>query len=263
LVTVTYHGLGEHGRLGNQLFQIAATVGIAHGLDEPVAFDPDWPYRPFFSLPDDWFADNWMDKTEASSYATHLPSRWRKYLQDPRLFADVADKIRAAFAPSARARAVLDALPQPGPLDVAVHVRRTDYEGRDGYLDMLPACWYRKATHPFSVLLGWQSRPDLGFHVYGDDPEWAQAELIPPNRREMFDPTWEVRGYGTEDGEPTDWCDLLMMARYRHHIIANSSYSWWAAWLSGDDHAVCPDPWFGPKIDVPSPALPHWPKVPV
>lgn len=254
---LTYKRLGSMGRLANQLWQIASTVGVARAHGRSAVFDPGWVYRPWFSVPDDWFSDE--PATDVGRLVTG--GRWRVgYMQDPAFFADMADEIRSAFRPSARAAAVLDALPQPGPMDVAVHVRRTDYLSMPDHLPVLPAHWYRRAVGPLSTLLSWKHAHELRLHVYGDDPEWAQANLI-PERPYPRGPQWEIRGYGGQGDEPTDWCDLQMMARYRHHILANSSYSWWAAWLSGDDHAVAPDPWYGPKINMPSPALLTWPKV--
>ena len=241
---IEYRGLGQHGRLGNQLWQIAASVGVARILGRPVQVDPNWLYRAFFSLPDEWYGDG-----PSEHVAKRIdPNPWiARYCQVPFLWEHCADEIREAFAPSARARAVLDSLPTPGPFDVAVHVRRTDYERFPDHLPILPSTYYSRGWFGLSRLLGCH-HDDLTLHVYGDDPEWAESHL------------WgqHTRRYGADADEPTDWADLFQMARYRHHVIANSSYSWWAAWLSGDDHAVVPDPWFGPKIDAPSPALSTW-----
>lgn len=237
--------LGEHGRLGNSLFQLAATVGVARRLDLSIRVDEDWPYIPFLSLPEEWIGKGRYVDTRSYVGGSH----WRQtYLQDPSLWSHCADEIREAFAPSPRARAVLDSLPTPGPTDVAVHVRRTDYLDFPDHLPTLPAVYYGRCRGGLSRLLGVSFWDGLSFHVYGDDPEWAKASLL----------GWETYRYGGDADEPTDWADLFQMARYRHHIIANSSFSWWAAYLSGDDHAVCPSPWFGPKIDVPSPALASW-----
>lgn len=252
---VTFGRLGTLGRLGNQLWQVAGVVGLARFLGRRVALNPGWAYRPFLSCPDDWFSEDWAHGADACHWwVGQVPMPWTPYAQKPALWEHCQDEIRAAFQPSPRAVAVLDALPQPGPMDVAVHVRRTDYLTMPDHLPPVTAAYYRRAVEPLRVLLGWKHAHELRFHVYGDDPEWATENLSRDG--------WETRGYGpTDSDEPVDWCDLLMMARYRHHILANSSYSWWAAWLSGDDHAVAPEPWFGPKIDVPSPASSHWPKV--
>ena len=55
LMVHTYSQLGELGRLGNQLWQIASTVGSASAMKDSVRFRGDWDYRPFFSLPEAWF----------------------------------------------------------------------------------------------------------------------------------------------------------------------------------------------------------------
>lgn len=243
----TYQGLGQMGRLGNMLWQIAGTVGVARTEGRPVVFPADWPYRPWFCLPDEWFDAPGRPQDVVGLMDPSL-SRWeRVYMQNPDLWADCADEIRDALRPSPRAVAVLDALPQPGPMDVAVHVRRTDYLGMPDHLPVQPAQYYRSARASLERLL--QAHNALDFHVYGDDLEWT-ADHLPD--------FWQARRYGADNGEPTDWADLQMMVRYRHHIIANSSYSWWAAWLSGDDHVCYPTRWYGPKIDVPHPCPSHW-----
>lgn len=247
---LTFKRLGKLGRLGNCLFQLASTVGAARKLDRPIALDPTFPYRPFLSMPDDWFSDGWMHAEDAPRYFAGPPNRWTPYGQRPENFAHAADEIRAAFAPSPRAQAVLDALPVPGPDDVAVHVRRTDYERFPDHLPMLPVGYYEACA-------GW-IRPhtnDPQFHVYGDDPEWIESAL--PDGW-----VWHRWGADTPD-DLTDWADLFQMARYRQIVIANSSFSWWSAFLGGPESAVfAPSPWFGPAIDVPSPVLPEWIEVP-
>ncbi len=243
---VTYRHLGDRGRLGNSLFEVAATVGVARSQERPVVFRPDWEYRPFFSLPDEWYSDE--PATDVCSLIGGSHYR-RTYAQDPNLFRHCADEIRAAFAPSPRATAVLDALPQPGPHDVAVHVRRGDYLAMPDHLPALDSDYYWAAAAVLN--LGSHSLTDLAFHVYGDDPEWAAEEL--PQ-------TWAIHQPATvsDHGEPMDWCDLLMMARYNHHVIANSSYSWFGAWLSDNPSPIAPANWFGSRIDTPSPVLPEW-----
>lgn len=247
-MTVVGFPLGEHGRLGNSLFQLAATIGVARSRGLSVMVDADWPYIPFLSLPDEWIGKGRYVDTREYVDGNH----WRQtYMQDPSLWSDVADEIREAFAPSARARAVLDSLSAPGPTDVAVHVRRGDYLTMPAHLPALPVAYYERACLRMV-------EPDdfRRFDVFTDSPGWCAENLY----------GWEVTssdGLPTAEGEPTDWLDLFRMARYRNLVIANSSYSWWSAFLAGPDATVCcPSPWFGPKIDAPSPALPEWIEVP-
>ena len=251
---VTFMRLGKLGRLGNCLHQIAAPAGTARLVARPVVLPP-WEYSPFFSIPEDWFAE-WGDPRlsqaeDSVALACGLwpdpkPAlRWVQYLQSPSLWTRSADEIRAIFQPSARAQAVLDALPEPGSDDVAVHVRRGDYLTMPDYLPVLGTMYYENAGWLFAG-----PDDDVRFDLYTDSPEWCAKNLY----------GWPVMSTEqTVKDEPTDWLDLFRMARYRNLVIANSSYSWWAAFLAGPEATVCyPSPWFGPKIDVASPALPEW-----
>ena len=246
---LTYKRLGKLGGLGNQLFEVASTVGVARKLDRPIDLDPEWSYRPFFSLPDEWFDDGWTHAEDSPRYFAGPPNRWTPYGQRPENFAHVADEIRAAFAPSPRAQAVLDALPEPGADDVAVHVRRTDYLTMPDHLPVLSVGYYFQAAHT----AGFMRSGGYAFHGYGDDEEWARLHLD-----SQLD--WQATDTTDDDiAEPRDWLDLFRMARYQNLIIANSSYSFWSAVLAGPDATVvAPARWFGPAIDVPSPALDSW-----
>ena len=258
---VPFMRLGKLGRLGNCLHQIAATVGIARLVDRPVVLPP-WEYAPFFSIPEDWFAE-WGDPRlsqaeDSVALACGLwpdpkPAlRWVQYLQSPSLWTGAADEIRAIFQPSARARAVLDAMPEPGPDDVAVHVRRGDYLTMPDHLPVLSEDYYfRSVLH--QTIAGVGPLPQLAFDVFGDDQTWAE---------ETFPIFWNWTATDTTDddsAEPRDWLDAFRMARYERLIIANSSYSFWSAFLAGPGATVvAPGKWYGPKIDVPSPAMPGW-----
>lgn len=244
--------LGKLGRLGNCLHQIAATVGIARLVDRPVVLPP-WPYAPFFSIPEDWFAE-WGDPRLSQAedsvplalglWPDPKPAlRWVQYLQSPPLWAGVADEVRAIFQPSARAQAVLASLPEPEPDDVAVHVRRGDYLTMPDYLPVLDGGYYDEA---FREHIAYGLR---AFDLFSDDPDWCRGRFG----------SWPVVSMQADGDEPTDWLDLFRMARYRNLVIANSSYSFWSAVLAGPDATVvCPSRWFGPAIDVTSPALPEW-----
>lgn len=72
------------------------------------------------------------------------------------------------------------------------------------------------------------------FFVFSDEPDWCRAHLDLPG------PTTFVDGNG---GAPAH--DLVLMSLCRHHIIANSSFSWWGAWLSAHDGklVVAPRQW--------------------
>jgi hypothetical protein len=103
---------------------------------------------------------------------------------------------------------------------VCVHVRRGDYvhdpetARRFGFIGLE----YYQAAWRFLA----QRVPVSSFYVFSDDPAWTQAHVHPPGK---------VR-YVTHNAPEEPWKDLTLMRCCRHFIMANSSFSWWAAWLS-------------------------------
>ena len=95
---------------------------------------------------------------------------------------------------------------------VSIHIRRTDYAVHPNYF--LPLHYYQCAVKYM------QNRvPTPSFFVFSDDPDWAEQHFDIPT------PFQVIRGHsGIED--------MYLMSQCRHNITANSSFSWWAAWLN-------------------------------
>ncbi len=154
---------------------------------------------------------------------THLVGYW----QSERYFQDAADHVRRDFtprdAPSDHA-VVLDAAIRSAPNAVSLHVRRGDYLTNPHalrYHGVLDVDYYRHAVELVTARVG-----DVALFVFSDDPDWCEEELV------LGYPTTVVRAAG----RPA-WEDLALMSACRHHVIANSSFSWWGAWL-GDRGGV-------------------------
>jgi Glycosyl transferase family 11 len=158
------------------------------------------------------------------------------YWQSPRYFADVADLIRGEAAPKAplSGRNAELAKEIEGCAAVSVHVRRGDYLTDPAVLATHGVCapeYYEKAL---AYVAGRVAEPV--FFVFGDDPEWAKAHLKAPGRVVIVDPN------GPE--HPAE--DLRLMRLCRHHVIANSTFGWWGAWLNPrpEKVVVAPERWF-------------------
>lgn len=117
---------------------------------------------------------------------------------------------------------------------VGVQVRRGDYVSNPSAASVHGACppqYYRAAAK--TILAGLR---DPRFFVFSDEPDWCRRHLDLPGRIEV------VSDQGVDD--PV--VDLALMARCRHHIISNSTFGWWGAWLAqaSDRTVICPARWF-------------------
>ncbi|WP_028587948.1 alpha-1,2-fucosyltransferase [Desulfocurvus vexinensis] len=181
----------------------------------PVRFDePHFHYAPAFAaLAGDVYLDG--------------------YWQSARYFAPVAEAVRAeltlpALSPAA---AELAARIAAGP-SVGLHVRRGDYVSDPRIArthGALPPDYHRRALALAAEGLG---RPEV--FVFTDDPGWVATGL------DLGAPFTLVRGLSAHE-------DLHLLSLCRGRAIANSSFSWWAAWLGGPGRVVAPARWFGPE----------------
>lgn len=163
------------------------------------------------------------------------------YFQSERYFSSIADEIRRHFEPreplGTEARVTADKIAESA-LPVSVHVRRGDYlqSTTASVHGVLDEGYYRKALAEIEGRVG--RSPDL--FVFSDDHDAAARVLhfVPPTRITYV------------QGDPNKpWEDMALIARCRHHLIANSSFSWWGAWLnySRDKIVVAPRSWFTQK----------------
>ena len=112
----------------------------------------------------------------------------------------------------------------------SVHVRRTDYKALQNLHPVLDIDYYRRAMAAIE-----QIESVDRFMVFSDDPVWC---------RENFGSDVVV----VEGNQGIE--DMFLMSMCSHHIIANSSFSWWGAWLNPNKNKVVisPSVWFGPDL---------------
>lgn len=165
-----------------------------------------------------------------------LPTRTylHGYWQSQKYFAPIIDQVRrdlkfttALNAANADMAAQIAAAPTP----VALHVRRGDYVASGSYAACSPA-YYRAAAD----LLAEETGAPLTCFVISNDPGWA---------RENLDLGQETVFVDLND-EKTGHFDLHLMSLCAHNVIANSTFSWWGAWLNDNPgkRVVAPKDWF-------------------
>jgi len=252
---LTFQKLGYFGSIGNQLFQCAALLSYAKDND----LTPKIPnHNGYFEhsygrfvdyLPNgiDLGIDFLTDKDiidgeiqEPSFNYTKLPITPNKslsgYFQSEKHFKHNSDLIKSKFLNfKPKIQESINSIATQLPLNTeltAIHVRRGDYVYKQGFHALLDMSYYESAKE---VIGGGQT-----YVVFSDDVEWCKSN---------FDDSH----YVVESDDP--FVDLGLMSYCDNFIIANSSFSWWGAWLNQNSNAkiVAPKKWFGPiNSDIPT-----------
>jgi len=276
-----------HSGLGNQMFQYAFYLAMRHHHPDTKIDTSVYANRPSHNgyelervfaihpnhatlaerdrLADvgkDWFSElrraiGWKRRTTGQLVTEPDPSSgwsadiWQVtdsylqgYWQSERYFADITDEVREAFTfrlPLPKQAEPWAQSIQSSRDSVSVHVRRGDYlkpRRRDDF-EVCTENYYRRA-----VRLAQERLQDPVFYVFSDESRWVSEQKWFPEG------TVYVSGNNGEQA----YVDMQLMSICRHHIIANSSFSWWAAWLGQYEDTVtfAPAVWFHhhPRPDI-------------
>lgn len=119
---------------------------------------------------------------------------------------------------------------------VSIHVRRTDYLTQE-HIHVHNLCSEKYYKNAISMIR--EKHPNAVFFIFTDDKEWCKDHFKGPNFI-----TVEL-----QEGEFTDVADMILMSRCKHHIMANSSFSWWSAWLNDapEKMVIAPEKWINNK----------------
>lgn len=170
--------------------------------------------------------------TRLWSFRVERPTYVSGYWQSERYFADVMETIRSELAftlphstESARLATEMEATES-----VSIHLRTfaevPSRAPRSVWSSPLPLEYYSRAAGHVARALG-----SAVFFCFSDNVEWARAHLRLP---------WEVVyvDVNVERGNDGAVDDLWLMSRCRHHVVSNSTFSWWGAWLGRDGRGV-------------------------
>jgi hypothetical protein len=247
---IGFNALGRMGRLANQMFQYASLKGIARNIRTDVcipnhtqAVDDGIGNKLHTELFDS-FDLNVNVGLLNNGHAPVVKERFfhfdeelfklcpdhvslQGYFQTEKYFKHIEDEIRNDFSFKDEilqpCKEMISNVENP----IALHVRRTDYITNS---ENHPPCsieYYKKGLEHFD--------DNRNVIVFSDDPYWCSQQELFSDDRFLISENTDNR------------VDLCLMSLCNDFIIANSSYSWWGAWLSANKNkkVIAPVQWFG------------------
>lgn len=266
------------GGLGNQLFQYAFGRAVSmqrgtelvldasrfssyklrnfvldnFGIEAKICFEPPDAILPLYREPHFHY--------DHSVFSQIGSMRYSGYWQSERYFSQVADKIRSEIqlrcAWPEYYQQLAGCMIQEE--SVAVHVRRGDYASNASTRAFHGLASVRYFGLAMRLIRSRLARPR--FYFFSDDIDWCRENFNGADI-EFIDVISKDDDRGLQDCR-----ELLLMSRCRHYILSNSSFSWWSAWLGGDEQTVvvAPDPWFAnPELCTRDLLLPGWNMLPI
>jgi len=264
---ISFSELGRWGRLGNQLYEYAALLGIGHELGFDVAIPPldEHDLGSCFDIRAPILTRRDRRRIRHTMHEPRIgySERYRAiedftdltgYFQSPRYFPERAIlKQELTFRPGLleAGAAVVDHHRHRDRPVVGVTVRRGDYQLHpEQFVQLWATDFYDRAFACVTALAG----DDVVFLVSSDEPAWCREHFSDP-RAVIVD-------------DLSDHAQLAMLTLCDHLVLANSSFAWWAAWLSDvAELRIAAATWWGETGDAPEstrdPLPAGWTELPI
>lgn len=229
----------NRGRLGNQLFFVASTIGIAiknntsygftsqlghSGIDYKKIFKHELPITN--NIPQTKYYQTGFEYEDIILEDADLIG----YFQTEKFFEHCIPLIRQQFELKEEyVNFVIERYPSIKN-SISIHIRRGDYLNQPNHHPVLPISYY-------DLLLEQESDKYENVYVFSDDKNWVKEKFT---SEKFIIPSFEI---------DDDLMSFVLLCQSKDFVISNSSYSWWAAWLSQNINkkVYCPtnDRWFG------------------
>lgn len=283
-----------NGGLGNQMFQWA----FARALEEkgiPAYFDMSFfekryarPYElNLFKLNAKFITDFWMklklkliwqfrknlkSKTAVKKFLglnfyaephfqydenllNLIPNTYIEgFFQSEKYFKNIENQLKEDFTfkfePSDENKKLIEKINSTN--SISLHIRRGDYVQKKRYQNLYANCsleYYKKGVELIA-----QSVENPTLFIFSDDIEWVKENLNLP-----YESVFVSHNIGDKSYE-----DMRLMSTCKHNVIANSSFSWWGAWLNNNQNkiVIAPQRWFNDEKIIQTDVIPeNWTKL--
>ena len=266
-MAISFNYLGQFGRLGNQMFQYAFLLGLhsKYGYDiaiPPSNFKNAWRQHQLFEAfklvsfkKENMSYNDYLDihstsciKEKQFHFDENLFNTakdnidYHGYFQSEKYFEHCKDLVRKNFEFLDPIRKkCLDFMKQfEGKTVLSIHVRRGDNIGRPHEFPIPNEEYFRKC---FEIIGDY----DYAI-VFSDDYEWCIKQKMFSPANILISKTHDQVNYNKDENlmsNNSNLYDLCLMTMCDKHIIANSSFGWWGAWLANSSAVCYPNPWFG------------------
>lgn len=221
---ISFKLLGNMGRLGNQLFQIATTISTALRNNDTYVF-PNWKEETNFNIHNCFSNQIHNTKNHIEPYYHYAPISYEPnlnlqgYYQSEKYFSDFQDIIHGLLTPKIGFPIKYNY--------TSIHIRRGDYLNLTKEYVQLNMDYYKKAMNIINSKY---------YMIFSDDINWCKQNFMGNNF---------IFSENKSDVE-----DLALQLSCEHNIIANSSFSWWGAYLNKNPSKIiiAPQQWFGPGL---------------
>ena len=252
--------LGNNGHLGNQMFQYAFIKALAKKYNANFCIPPNevfgkFYYQKLFSNIDECFDIKCDRKIEQYPsihekffhYDQELTDNIKEnynlvgFFQSEKYFKDVETELRFndfVFKDDIIKSCKEIVAEHKG--SISLHIRRNDFVTNPNH-PLQTNQYYMDALEHFPK--------DLPVLVFSDDVSWCKTQEMFSDDRFLISETESA------------YCDLYIMSNCDYHVICNSTFSWWGAWLSHSKSVIAPKNWFSGDCvgnDTKDLYLPHW-----
>jgi hypothetical protein len=242
-MSITFGGLGRHGQLGNQMFQYALLLGIKYKNNIPIVIDPQTKETSylfnFFNLQEYELAEfapvnAYIEKQHSFNsevFSIDQDTNFIGYFQSEKYFKHCVEVVKKEYTFKEEVLQRVDTFLEPytGKKLVSVHVRRGDYL-------VNPTFHPQPLNEYYYNAMDMLDDGNTVFICVSNDRIWCEENLKRDNVIYQFNDLI---------------FDMCLISKCHDHIIANSTFSWWGAWLGNapNKRVVAPKTWFGPAAE--------------